>query len=158
VVFLGTAAGSDAGAAMPAWLSVDRAVAVAQSPHTKLIVGQIGRTMVLYADLDITADQIAKIREVVMKRKFEFVVQGLLLVTRKALLIDAVMAEKVDEKAIRAAADNLGQSIGNLAVATAKTRSEIASILTSDQKEAIAAYVNGTKSALFKYWRRVNAP
>ena len=60
-----------------------------------------------------------------------------------------------DEKAIRAAADDLGKSIGDAAVLASHIRQQIAPILTDEQKHEIGDFRSQSDAAVDKFFAKM---
>jgi len=88
-------------------------------------------------ELDVTDEQKASVIKALVAHKDEFVsaVKGIHEARKK--LSAAVRAETTDEAAIRAAAADLGKSIGDMAVLGAKARKEVLAVLTPEQRQSI---------------------
>jgi len=105
-------------------------------PLGKLLIGNLGRWMVLRSELNVTDQQKAQIRETVIAHKPEIAAAAKGVWDRRTALREAVLAGK-DEAAIRAAADQLGKAAGDAAVLAAKVASELKPILTAEQQQMI---------------------
>lgn len=110
---------------------------LAQSPVGRLILGNLGRLMVLRSELDVTDQQRDEIRQALSAHKSEIVAEAKSVWQKRTALRAAVTAEKPDEKAIRQAADELGAAIGDAAVLAARIRGEVAPVFTDAQKAKI---------------------
>ncbi len=124
---------------------------VAHTPLGQFLTGQVGRLMVLRSELDVTDQQKAEIKKVLVSHKSEIIVQVKSLWQKRQSLRDAVLAEKTDEAAIRRAADNLGKAIGDAAVLAAKLKGEVAPVLTSEQKQRIKEFRMDADQATEKF-------
>ncbi|MCX5659168.1 MAG: Spy/CpxP family protein refolding chaperone [Planctomycetota bacterium] len=109
-------------------------------PLHRFIVGQVGRLMVLKSDMNVTDEQRAKIRAIVESHKGQIAPAAKDLATRGRALREAVIADKTDERAIRAAAGEMGRSIGEAAVLAAAIRAEVRPLLTDEQRKALDAF------------------
>src|SRR6185369_12358661 len=105
----------------------------AHRPLVNFIRAELGRLMVLKSELDITDAQKEQIKTILQSHKAEIAQVAKPLVDKKRALRDAVMADAPDEKAIRAASDDLAHSIGDAAVLASKIKQEVAVVLTPDQ-------------------------
>lgn len=110
---------------------------LAQCPLGRLILGNLGRLMVLRSELNVTDQQRQQIVETLKAHKSEIAREAEQVWRKRNALRDAVTADAPNEKAIRKAADELGAAIGDAAVVAAKIRGEVAPVLTDDQKELI---------------------
>ncbi len=62
-----------------------------------------------------------------------------------------------DEKTIRAAADDLGNAIGNAAVLASRIRGQIAPILTDQQRQEIKDFRSQSDQAVDDFFAKVAA-
>jgi len=90
--------------------------------------------------LSLTDDQKVKIKAVLKTHSDEVKAQIQASASARAALHNAVMAKPIDESAIRAAAQQVGQTQGDGAVLFAKIRAEIEPVLTADQKDRIQKF------------------
>ncbi len=120
----------------------------------KLISGNIGRAMVLRSELDVTDEQRAKVREVLKSHKDE--IGGLLTkgIEQRRALRDATSTDDPDEEAIRAAADQLGKTIGEAAVLKAKIRSELRPHFTDEQVKRVEEFMNERDASIDKFLQK----
>ena len=140
----------------PADLSAP-AAQYADRPLARLIRGQIGRWMVLSSQLDLSQDQKQQIASILKSHKAEIVQAVEPIVEKHRALREAVLAPNPDEKAIRAAADDLGHSIGDAAVLASKIRGEIAPILTDQQRQEIQDFRSQSDHAVDDFLAKVAA-
>ena len=98
------------------------------------VFGRIAR------DLDLTADQKARIKTILKAHASEIETQMKASAAARQAVHDAVLAQPVDETAIRAAAARLGQVHADGAVLFAKIRTEAEPILTDDQRAKIQTF------------------
>jgi protein CpxP len=90
--------------------------------------------------LDLSSDQKARIKTILKTHGSEIETQMKASATARQAVHDAVLAQPVDETAIRAAAARLGQVHADGAVLFAKIRTEVQPILTDDQKAKIQSF------------------
>ncbi len=109
-------------------------------PIAKLITGSLGRLLVLKSELGITGTQKAEIQAIVKRSMGEMVPSLRSVVDRKRKLRDAVLADHPDEGAIRAAANDLGKSIGDIAVKASKVVLEARKQLTKEQIDKLTKF------------------
>ncbi len=124
-------------------------------PLLNLISGQIGRWMVLRSQLDLTSDQKHQIATILQAHKAEIVQVVQPVVEKRCALREAVIAPVPDEKAIRAAADDLGKSIGDAAVLASKIRQQIAPILTDEQRHDISDFRSQSDTAVDNFFAKM---
>jgi Spy/CpxP family protein refolding chaperone len=96
--------------------------------------------------LDLTDDQKSKIKEVVKAHAAEVEAQMRASGSARRALHQAVLAEPIDEAAIRSAAAALGSVEGNGAVLFAKVRSEIDPLLTDVQRAKVRQFRDRARS------------
>jgi Spy/CpxP family protein refolding chaperone len=111
-----------------------------QGPLARLVSGQFGRLLTLRSEVNLTSDQKVKIKTIVSAHKAEIAAVAKPLVEKRRALRDAVSAKAPDEKVIRAAADELGKSIGNAAVLGSKVKAEVRVVLTPEQAQKIEEF------------------
>ena len=98
------------------------------------VFGRIAR------DLDLSGDQKARIKTILKAHASEIETQMKASAAARQAVHDAVLAQPVDESAIRAAAARLGQVHADGAVLFAKVRTEVDPILTDDQRARIQKF------------------
>lgn len=108
-----------------------------KSPVKRLIVGHIGRLLVLKSQLNITEDQKKKIGEIIKSHTDEIVPVAKAALEKRRNLREAVLKEPVDEKAIRAAAQDLTKSIADASILAAKVIAEARPVLTKRQWDVL---------------------
>jgi Spy/CpxP family protein refolding chaperone len=106
-------------------------------PLRALMSGQIGRLMTLRSELDLTAEQKESIHKIVDGHKQEIRDVMKPVAEKRRALRDATIATNPDEKAIRAAATDLGNALGNAAVLGSKIKAEVVTVLTPEQKQRV---------------------
>ena len=99
-----------------------------------------GRVLVLRSELDVTAEQRAQIRATVLEHAPDLVETAQGVVQEWRTLGDAVLAEEIDEKAIRKSAAEFGATIGDAAIARAKLVRQLRGVLNDEQIAAIKAF------------------
>jgi Spy/CpxP family protein refolding chaperone len=115
-------------------------VASLEGPLPRLIHAQFVRWMGLRHDLNLTPDQRQQIHAIVQSHRAEIIQVMKPVVEDRRALREAVLDPNSDEKSIRAAADNLGHSIGDAAVLAAQIKQEIAPILTDEQQQKLSDF------------------
>jgi len=98
------------------------------------IFGRIAR------DLDLSGDQKARIKAILRAHAPEIETQMKASAAARQAVHDAVLAQPVDEAAIRSAAARLGQVHADGAVLFARVRTEVEPILTDDQRAKIQKF------------------
>ena len=116
----------------------------------RFMQAQFGRMMTLRAELNLSDEQREAVRSTLQSHKSEIASAMKPVISARRTLRDAVLAEKPDNSAIRAAADTLGKSVGEAAVTFAKIKVELAdkAKLTSAQMEKIAEFRTGTDASI----------
>ncbi len=131
---------------------------LAHTPLGKMVSGQIGRLMVLRSELNITDEQRAQIRGMVVEHKTDIAKAAENVWEKRVALREAVLADEPDEKAIRKAADRLGDAIGDAAVLASKIAGEARPVLTEDQRDKIEATRKQCKAATEKFFEQATKP
>ncbi len=106
-------------------------------PLAGLIMGNIGRVLVLGSELNISAEQRKKIAAEVKSHKDEIRPVAKEISEKRMALRDAVLNKPGDRQAIMAAANDLGKAIGDAAVLASKVIAKVKPVLTSEQQERI---------------------
>jgi Spy/CpxP family protein refolding chaperone len=116
----------------------------------RFVEAHMGRMMTLRAELNLSDEQREAIRSTLMAHKPEIVGAVKPVIAARRTLREAVLAEKPDDSAIRAAADALGKSVGDAAITFAKIKVELAgkAKLTPEQMETIAEFRSGSDSSM----------
>ena len=109
-------------------------------PLANFIRAQVGRLITLRSELDLTDAQKEQLKAIVKSHKAEIMAAIKPVIEKRRALNDAILAETTDEKAIRAAADDLGHAIGDLSVLAARIKQEAAVVLTADQKQKLSDF------------------
>lgn len=110
---------------------------LAGRPLARLIMGNIGRFLVLRSELNITDDQRNKIAGEIKSHKDEIRPIAKEVFEKRQALRDAVLNKPGDQQAIMAAANDLGKAIGNAAMLASKVIAKVKPMLTSEQQERI---------------------
>jgi Spy/CpxP family protein refolding chaperone len=121
------------------------------SPLGHVISGCVGRYLVLHAEINVTAEQKAKIQEVLLSHRAQIAATVKSVRDKRVALRKAVLSGKGDEAQIRAAADELGKAISDAAVKASKLRNEIVPILTEDQCHLIGKFLSDNDAAIDKF-------
>jgi Spy/CpxP family protein refolding chaperone len=137
---LAIGAGPERAAAQLPSVVAEACARMADSPLGKHVTGTIGRLLVLRSELGVTAEQRAQIRATVLEHTPDLVETAQGVVQKWRTLGDAVLAEEIDEKAIRNAADEFGVTIGDAAIARAKLVRQLRGVLNDEQVAAIGAF------------------
>jgi Spy/CpxP family protein refolding chaperone len=116
-----------------------------------MVSGCIGRLLVLRSEVNLTAEQKTKLHDVLKSRRPQIAQTVKSLHEKRVVLRNAVLSGKADEAQIRAAANDLGQAIGDAAVKASKLRGEIAPILTEDQQHLIGKFLAENDAAVSKF-------
>jgi Spy/CpxP family protein refolding chaperone len=92
------------------------------------------------ADLDLSDDQIGRIKDVLRAHASEIKDQLQASAQARQALHALMIAQPVDEGAVRAAAQQVGQTQASGALLFAKIRGEVDPILTTEQKSRIQTF------------------
>ena len=112
------------------------------SPLGRMVSGCVGRLLVLHSEINITAEQKARIREILVSHRAQIAETVKSVQDKRVALRKAVLSGKADEAQIRAAADELGKAISDAAVKASWLRNAIAPILTKDQCRMIGKFLD----------------
>jgi Spy/CpxP family protein refolding chaperone len=110
------------------------------SPLKRLIVGNIGRFLVLRSELNVTPEQRSKIAGTVKRHRNEIRPVAKDVLEKRKALREAVLATPKNEEAIRKAANDLGKAIGDASVLASKVIAEARTALTPEQIERIRKF------------------
>jgi Spy/CpxP family protein refolding chaperone len=124
------------------------------SPVGKMISGTVGRLMVLRSEMNVTAEQKAAIRNVLVDRRPQIAETVQSVREKRLVLRNAVLSGESDEVKVRAAADELGKAIGDAAVRAVKLRNEIAPILSEEQRQLIGTFLQENDAAVDRFLDR----
>ncbi|HTY23789.1 MAG TPA: Spy/CpxP family protein refolding chaperone [Desulfomonilaceae bacterium] len=117
------------------------------SPLAKLVMGNIGRFLVLRSELGLTNDQRKKIAGIVKSHRDEIRPVAKALLEKRRAVREAVINKPGDEAAIRTAATDLGQAIGDASVLASKVGAQVKPVLTPQQVERIENFRAATQKA-----------
>jgi Spy/CpxP family protein refolding chaperone len=92
----------------------------------------------LKEDLNLTNDQMQTIRTITQAHKDEITTALTILDDKLKALLAAVCASKVDEAAIKAATNGMGDAISNASILRAKIQQEVLAVLTPEQRTQVA--------------------
>jgi Spy/CpxP family protein refolding chaperone len=118
----------------------DDASAFGVPPIARLIVGNIGRFLVLKPELNITPEQRSKIAATVKSHRDEIRPVAKNVPEKRAALRETVLASPRNEESIRKAANDLAKAIGDSSVLASKVVAEVRTTLTSHQMERIRKF------------------
>jgi Spy/CpxP family protein refolding chaperone len=131
---IGIAATPNAGSGAGRWPGAD-------TPLGRMIAGNLGRLLVLRSELNLSAEQRSQVRDLLVQHRREIASTVQAVRAKRLVLRDAVLTETADEAAIRAAAAELGEQIGDAAVKAAKLKARLAPILTDEQRTLIGQFL-----------------
>ena len=124
---------------------------LADTPLGRMVSGCVGRLLVLRSEMNVTPEQKAKIRDVLVSHKPEIAKTVKSVRDKRVVLRDAVLSGKADDAQIRAAANDFGKAIGDAAVKASKLRNEVAPILTEEQRHLIGKFLKDNDEAVNKF-------
>lgn len=113
-----------------------------------LIRADLGRLVTLKAELGVTDAQRSQIREIVLSHRDELKPVVRNMVEQRRRLREAVLADDINEAAIRDASATLAEPIGNMAVLAAGIAAEIRDVLTEAQKEKLRAFGESHRASM----------
>ena len=150
VGFLAVESQAAPGDAAPGWRG-----RLADTPMGRLITGRIGRAMVLRSELNVTPEQKTEIRAILKENRSELAAAFKPVVDSRRKLRDAVLAEKTDEAAIRAAATQLGKDIGDAAVKVAPIAEKLRGVMSKEQLAKIDEFHADNATAVDKLFEQI---
>jgi len=112
---------------------------LAERPLGKMLAGGLHRLRQLHDELEVTPQQREQIKAVLQAHRGEIVEVAREIRDEHRELRSVVEAEPVDEAAIREAAADLGEALGDAAVLQARIRSEAITALTPEQVAKLEA-------------------
>lgn len=110
------------------------------TPLGRFVTGQVGRMLVLKSELNVTPEQREHVVSILRSHRAEIAKAAKPVVEKRRVLRAATLAQPIDEARIRAAAEDLGKSLGDLAVLGAQIKDEVRDVLTPEQRERIKAF------------------
>jgi Spy/CpxP family protein refolding chaperone len=116
-------------------------------PLQRLFSGQIHRLLKLRSELDLSADQKDQIHDILESNRSDIASALKPVVAKRQALRELIAAPTTDEPAIRAAADDLGKSIGDAAIEGAKVRAQLWKVLTPQQQDKVTAFRKDSEKA-----------
>jgi Spy/CpxP family protein refolding chaperone len=124
-----------------------------KGPLARLLMGRIGRGMELRSELNLTKEQEEAIHSTMAAHKQELAKAMAPVVDKGRALHEAVLADQTDDKAIHAAADDLGKVIGDAAVVIAKVKKEVKANakLTDEQVKQIKEFRAKNEASVDKF-------
>ena len=113
----------------------------APGPIRRMMMGHLGRMMVLRSDLNVTAEQRVKLIGIAKDHHSEIqpAVKNLSLAARN--LRDRTISDNPQESEIRSAANELGKVIGDAAVLASKGIREAKTVMTPDQLALVKRFL-----------------
>jgi Spy/CpxP family protein refolding chaperone len=147
---IGVASTPNAGPGAGRWPGVN-------TPLGRMITGNLGRLMVLRSELNLSDEQRSQVRDVLVRHRSEIASTVQAVRAKRLVLRDAVLAESADEAAIRAAAAELGEQIGDAAVKASKLKAQVAPILTDEQRTLIVEFLADRDEAVDRFLEQAAA-
>jgi Spy/CpxP family protein refolding chaperone len=124
-------------------------------PFSRLVRGELGRIMTLRAELNVTTAQRDQIKSILENHHQELASTMQAVVEKRRALRDAVISGTADEKAIRSAADDLGHAVGDAAVVDSKVKTEVAAVLTDQQKQKLSDFRSQSDHSVDEFLARM---
>jgi Spy/CpxP family protein refolding chaperone len=119
-------------------------------PVGKLFRENLGRLRALRGELGVTPEQREQIKTVLQSHKEEIVTVAREVREQHKQVRRAEKSEPLNEAAIRQAATNMAQSLGDAAVLHAKIRREVMAKLTPEQVKKIETFRRGVDGSVDK--------
>jgi Spy/CpxP family protein refolding chaperone len=121
---------------------------VSNRPIANFLRGAVRQLVMLRTNLNVTESQRTQIHNAVRAHREEILPIARKLAARRQALREAVLAESPNEEAIRAAADDLADTIGDAAVLASKVVAEVKPILTEKQKQTLGQFHQDRRDAV----------
>ncbi|MGO9123008.1 MAG: Spy/CpxP family protein refolding chaperone [Desulfomonilaceae bacterium] len=128
---------------------------LAGSPLGKLIMGHIGRLLVLKSELNVTDDQRKRIAAEIKNHKDEIRPIAKLIFEKRQAVRDSVINNLGDEKTILQASEDLGKAIGKAALLASKVVAKVQPIFTPEQQERIKNFRMGMDKATSEWINQI---
>jgi len=122
----------------------------------RLIVGHVGRLLVLKSQLDVTEEQKMKAGAIVKRHLNEIVPAVKSVLEKRQALRQAVMKEKPNEKEIRAAAESLGKTMADASVLASKIVFEARPVFTDQQEKLVKDFKVNMNNATMDWLNQLN--
>ena len=106
-------------------------------PGARALRAIFARLGELRGELNLTSEQKMRIFAVVQEHRAEIVEKVKLVRDKGRALRDATEADVINERAIRRAAEDMGDALGEGAVLKARIRAQVRPIFTEEQRDAI---------------------
>ena len=117
-------------------------------PFGRMMMGELGRAMMLRAELNVTDEQREQMHEIGRAHKDEFVAVMKPLMDAKRRLGEAVRANEVNENAVRTASAQVGVALADVALLRARVGREMRAVLTPEQLQKIDEFINTHDAAM----------
>lgn len=117
----------------------------------RMIDGNIGRLRVLRSELSITQEQRARIREAIAPHRPAIAEVLRNVRDKRVALRDAIRSDKADETAVRTAAEELGGTLADAAIAAMKVRGDVAPALKEEQRSRIDSFLKENDAAIGRF-------
>jgi Spy/CpxP family protein refolding chaperone len=121
----------------------------------RLIVGHVGRLLVLKSQLAVTDEQKEKAGAIVKSHLDEIMPVAKSVLEKRQVLREAVMKDNPNEKEIRAAAESLGKSIGDASVLASKIVVEARPVFTDRQVKLVKDFKANMNTATMDWLKQL---
>ncbi|MAT15120.1 MAG: hypothetical protein CMJ46_07600 [Planctomyces sp.] len=112
----------------------------------KMMAGNIGRLMVLRSEVDLTDEQRQELKSIVKNNRPEIKDKVLTLAEARMALVDQVLADNATDDEIKAAADRMGDAIGEAAILARELKGEVKEVLTEEQQTKIRKVIDENRA------------
>ncbi|MCA9038784.1 MAG: Spy/CpxP family protein refolding chaperone [Planctomycetaceae bacterium] len=123
----------------------------------KMMSGNIGRWMVLRSEVDLSDDQRQELKKIVKNNRPEIKSKIGALVEARMALVDQVLAEAATDEEIKAAADKLGDAIGNAAILARDLKGDVKEVLSEEQQTKIRSVIDQNRAERKKFHEKIQA-
>lgn len=120
----------------------------------RMMMGQMGRALVLRSQLDLTHEQRTKIRNI-LKDNRHALFQAMQPVMEKRMALQNLALTGASAKNINQAAAELGDAAGKAAVECSKIAAQIHKVLTPEQAKAVDTFLKSTMHAKVDFMKQM---
>ena len=124
---------------------------MADSPVKRLVQAHVGRMITLASDLNVTDEQRERLRVLGESYRPEFEPVVKKMVANRRALRKAVLAKETDEAAVRAAAAEVGKTMGDIALLISQVAADARGTMTEKQLERMDTFWKDCDGAIDRW-------